>query len=195
MKQKKDIQFVIAFIVIVTISLLYLSRTSYAKYRKQVQANTAATIASWNIKVNNETINNKAVLTTFITPTFDSNQYVKSGVLAPGSTGYFDVIIDALLVDVDFTYVISGGVHEDTPLSDLVITQYEVGGVTYSYNDIDKITGEIQKNTASTSIRIYFQWNDSTGQTMNNQQDTSYAINSNYQQTKIKLNITFNQKQ
>ena len=179
MMQKKDIQFVIAFIVIVTISLFYLSRTSYAKYRKQVEANTAATIASWNIKVNNETINSKAVLTTFITPTFDSNPYVKSGVLAPGSTGYFDVIIDALLVDVDFTYVISGSIHEDTPLNDLVITQYEIDGVTHSYDDINKITGEIQKNTANNSVRIYFQWNDSTGQTMTNQQDTTYAINSN----------------
>ena len=195
MKQKNDVQFVIAFIIIVTISLLYLSRTSYAKYRKQVQANTAATIASWNIKVNNETINNKAVLTTFITPTFDSNQYVKSGVLAPGSTGYFDVVIDALLVDVDFTYVISGSVHQDTPLTDLVITQYEIDGVTYSYNDIDKITGEIQKNTAGNSIRIYFQWNDSTGQTMNNQQDTAYATDEDNQQTKIKLTLRFAQKQ
>ena len=45
MKKKKDIQFIIIFTFIVTISLLYLSKVSYAKYRKQVEANTAATVA------------------------------------------------------------------------------------------------------------------------------------------------------
>ena len=195
MKEKKDFQFVIAFLLIVIISLLFLLRESYAKYRKQVEVDTTATIASWNIKVNNESINNKSVLTSFITPTFDTNQYVKAGVLAPGSTGYFDVVIDATLVDVDFTYTIFGSVHEDTPLDDLVITQYEKSGVRYNYDDTNGITGEIQKNTASTTIRIFFEWNDDTGQTMNNLDDTAYAIDEDNQLTKIKLEISFNQKQ
>ena len=195
MMKKKDIQFIIIFTFIVTISLLYLSKVSYAKYRKQVEANTAATVASWNIKVNNESINNKSILTNYITPTFDTNQYVKSGVLAPGTTGYFDIVIDALLVDVDFSYEISGSIHKDTPLNDLIITQYEQNGIQSIYNDTDKITGEVQKNTANTSIRVFFKWNDDETETMNNQQDTAYAINPNNQQTKIKVNIKFNQKQ
>ena len=195
MGNKKDIKFILVFILIVTISLLYLSRVSYAKYRKQIQANTTATIASWNIKINNESISNKSTLSNYITPTFDTNQYVKAGVLAPGSTGYFDIVIDSLLVDVDFTYEIAGSIHEDTPLSDLVITEYEQGGVRHNYNSTDKITGEIQKNTASTTIRIFFKWNDEAGQTMDNQQDTAYATDLDNQQTKIKLEIKFNQKQ
>jgi hypothetical protein len=195
MENKKDVKFVIIFLIISVISILYLSRASYAKYRKQANANVDTTVASWNIKVNNETINNKTTLTNSITPTYDSNQYIKSGVLAPGSTGYFDIVINALEVDVDFTYVIEGSVHEDTPLNDLIITQYEQGGNTYNYNSTDKITGEIQKNTGNTTIRVHFKWNEDNNQTMNNQQDTSYATNSNYQQTKIKATISFNQKQ
>lgn len=196
MKEKKDIQFIIGFVVIVTISLLYLSQASYAKYRKQVEANTQATIASWNIKVNNESINNKTILTNSITPTFDSNQYIKSGVLAPGSTGSFTITINAQQVDVDFTYELSGVVHEDTPLNDLTITKYSKdGGITkLDYDSSTKITGEIQKNSNNTSIIIYFKWNEDSNQTMNNQQDTEYATNSNYQQTKIKLTMKFAQK-
>lgn len=56
--KKKDIHFLIIFIVIITFSLFYLFQSSYAKYRKQVSAGMQATIASWNIKVNTENINN-----------------------------------------------------------------------------------------------------------------------------------------
>lgn len=195
MKNKKDIQFIIVFIIVAFVSLLYLSKASYAKYKKQVEANVETTVAAWNIKVNNETINNKTVLTNYITPTFDANQYVKSGVLAPGSTGYFEIVINAAQVDVDFSYEISGTVHEDTPLNDLIITRYQQNGVTQNYDSVNKITGNIQKNSGNTSIIVYFKWNEDSNETMNNQQDTAYATNSNYQQTKIKVTLKFNQRQ
>ncbi len=195
MKNKKDIQFIIVFIIVAFVSLLYLSKASYAKYKKQVEANVETTVAAWNIKVNNETINNKAVLTNYITPTFDANQYVKPGVLAPGSTGYFEIVINAAQVDVDFSYEISGTIHEDTPLDDLIITRYQQNGVTQNYDSVNKITGNIQKNSGNTSIIVYFKWNEDSNETMNNQQDTAYATNSNYQQTKIKVTLKFNQRQ
>lgn len=195
MKNKKDIRFIIIFIIIVTVSLMYLFQASYAKYKREILGNTNSTIASWNIKVNNESINNKTVLTNYITPTYDTNQYVKSGVLAPGSTGYFELVINALEVDVDFNYEISGEVNQDTPLNDLIITRYEQGGVVSNYNSTDKITGEIQKNSNNTTIKVYFKWNDDVAtETMNNKQDTDYAIDPDNQQTKIKVTIKFTQK-
>ena len=87
MEDKKDIRFILVFIIIVSISFTYLFQTAYAKYKKQIEGNTESTIAGWNIKVNNETINNKSVLTNYIIPVYDSNQYVKADVLAPGSKG------------------------------------------------------------------------------------------------------------
>ncbi len=194
MKKKSDLRFIIIFIIIAGISLLYLFQASYAKYRRQIEGNVEATIASWNIKVNNESINNKTVLTNTIVPVIDSNTYVKSNVIAPGSTGYFDLIINAQEVDVDFNYEISGSIHEDTPLSDLIITEYEINNVRTTYNETNKITGTLQKNTGNTSIRIYFKWNDDTTENMNNKQDTDYAIDATHQPTKIKVTIKFTQK-
>lgn len=195
MKQKNDIRFILIFIIIVGISLLYLFQASYAKYRRKIEGNMEATVASWNIKVNNESINNKTVLTNDIVPVIDSNTYVKSNVIAPGSTGYFDLIINAEEVDVDFNYDISGSVAEDTPLTDLIITEYEVNGVRTAYNESNKITGTLQKNTGNTSIRIYFKWNDNADtETMNNKDDTDYAIDSTHQLTKIKVTIQFTQR-
>lgn len=191
--KKKDLKFLIIFIVIVSFSFIYLFQSSYAKYRRNTNAMVQGRIASWNIKVNNETINGKQTLTSFITPTIDSNQYVKSGTLAPGSTGYFEIDIDATDVDVDFTYTISGVVAEETPLLDLKLTHYKIGTGTKTALT-GNVTGDIVKNTPSTKITIYFEWDDSNANQMNNTQDTTYATNSNYQNTQIKVTLHFQQK-
>ena len=194
MKRNNDLKFLIIFIIVVAISLLYLSQASYAKYRKQVTGRMDATVASWNILVNNEDIKNKTTLTNSITPVFDSNQYVKTGVIAPGSTGYFDITIDATNVDVDFTYEIQSSVDETTPLEDIVFTKYEKDGVEGAFTQTGKITDEKQKNTGTTSLRIYFKWNDDSTNNMDNQEDTEYASTTAYANTKIKIVIHFAQK-
>ena len=194
MEKKKDIKFILAFIAIVVISFAYLFQASYAKYKKEITGSSETQIASWNIKVNNEIINNETTLTNDIVPVLDTNQFVKEGVIAPGSTGYFDLVINALDVDVDFTYEISGTVSEDTPLSDLILTEYEINGVRTTYNPTNKITGTLVKNTGDTSIRVYFKWNDDSTETMNNQQDTAYAIDPDHQPTEIEVHLKFLQK-
>lgn len=194
--KKKDIRFLIIFIVIVTFSLFYLFQSSYAKYRKQVSTGMQATIASWNIKVNNENINNKSTLTNSIIPTIDSNQYIKSGVIAPGSTGHFEVVINAEDVDVDFNYEIESEVDENTPLTDLTFTGYKIGtGDVQTFSEGNTtITGNITKNTSDTTITVYFTWNDSATNNMNNQADTEYAIDENHENTNIIVSIHFTQR-
>ena len=193
---KKDIRFLILFIVIVAFSILYLFQSSYAKYRKQVSAEMTTTIASWNIKVNTENINNKTTLTNSIIPTLDSNQYIKSGVIAPGSTGHFEVVINAEEVDVDFTYEIESAVDEDTPLTDLTFTGYKIGtGAVQTFSGANTtITGNITKNTGNTTITVYFTWNDSATNLMDNQDDTEYAIDEDHENTNIIVSIHFTQR-
>ena len=193
--KKKDIRFLIIFIVIVTFSLFYLFQSSYAKYRKQISTQMSTTIASWNIKVNNELINNKTTLTNNITPVLDANTYIKEGVLAPGSTGYFDIIMNAEDVDVDFTYEIQNEVDEDTPLLDLKFTGYSIdSGTTQTYPAGGAITGNLTKNTGDTTIRVFFVWDDSTNNAMDNQADTEYALDENNENTNIAVSIHFTQK-
>ena len=91
MKKRNDSLFIVVFIVVVGISLLYLFQTSYAKYRRTNDVNVQARIASWDIQINNESIINQTTLTNTITPTIDTNQHVKSGMIAPGSTGSFEI--------------------------------------------------------------------------------------------------------
>ena len=134
----------------------------------------------------NETIKNKSTLEQEIIPVFDKNDYIKEDVLAPGSTGYFDLLINAEKVDVDFIYEISE-VKNSSSLTDLKITSYELNdsGTKMPYDGTTKLTGELLKNTPDTKIRLYFGWDDNEKtQAMNNAEDTAYA-----QKTNVKANM------
>lgn len=192
--KKKDIRFIIIFLAILIFAGIYLFQTSYAKYRRQIKSDFSATIASWNIKVNNEMINNKTELTNTITPVINNSTYVKQGTIAPGTTGYFDLTIDATLVDVDFTYTIDVEPDVDTPLLDFIITSYTIGATTVYLQPGDSIIEDLVKNTGTTSLRINFAWDDSATNQMDNEADTEYAIDTNHTNTDVTVSINFIQK-
>lgn len=190
---KKDLRFIIIFILVVTISFIYLFQSTYAKYKKQVNSNVNSTIASWNIKINNETINNKKTLTNSITPTLYENEYVKENTLAPGIKGYFDINIDSSKVDVDFNYEVNAVLDNSTNLTDFKITDYELNDSGTKQNfSTTGISNSLQKNTKNTKIRFYVEWIDDDTNVMNNVEDTTYATN--HDDVKYVLTIKFTQK-
>ena len=113
---------------------IFLFQEAYAKYRKFATVQVDNTIAEWNIKINNEIIANKTTLTNHITPTIVANNYVNSNVLAPGSTGYFDVNIDATNADVSFTYEIGISKYNSYTIEDLNIYAYSVNDFNTIYS-------------------------------------------------------------
>lgn len=190
---KKDLRFIIIFILVVTISFIYLFQSTYAKYKKQVNSNVNSTIASWNIKINDETINNKKTLTNSITPTFYENEYVKENTLAPGIKGYFDINIDSSKVDVDFNYEVNAVLNSSTNLTDFKITDYELNDSGTKQNfSTTGISNSLTKNTKNTKIRFYVEWIDDDTNVMNNIEDTTYAAN--HDDVKYVLTIKFTQK-
>ena len=191
--KKRDLTFIVFFVLVFCLSITYLFQTSYAKYRKQVTGELNADIASWIIKVNNEDITESRTLENEITPVFDTNQYVKANTIAPGSTGYFDIIIETVNVDVDYNVEIVDS-KEETDLQDLVLKQYELNDSGTRVNITNHTySQDFTKNTERTKIRFYFVWDDDpTTETMNNQADTSYQLDNDA--TKINLTIKFKQK-
>ena len=190
---KKDLRFIIIFILVVTISFIYLFQSTYAKYKKQVNSNVNSTIASWNIKINDETINNKKTLTNSITPTFYENEYVKENTLAPGIKGYFDINIDSSKVDVDFNYEVNAVLNNSTNLTDFKITDYELNDSGTKQNfSTTGISNSLPENTKNTKIRFYVEWIDDDTNVMNNVEDTTYATN--HDDVKYVLTIKFTQK-
>lgn len=194
--KKKDLKFLIFFLIILGFSLFYLFQSSYAKYRKQVEGNVSAKIASWNIKINNEDIANKKVLTSNIAPTFPETENTVKDVLAPGSEGYYTITIDATNVDVAFQYTIFSDVADTSSVTDLKTLSYIINpnNATASkieYNPTTGISGTLDKNAKTLSIRIYIQWDDEDG-TMTNEEDTSAAITAT-KQALMKVKLQFSQ--
>ncbi len=180
MNKKRDLRFVILFVVIVSCCLIYLFQSSYAKYRRGVSGRVSSEIASWNIKVNGEDIMDKKELTTTIEPTFLESENSNEGVIAPGVEGYYLVTIDASEVDVNFLCTIYSTVAETSSISDLKTLSYEINPTDDTSNKLEYspdtgIVVEIPKNTSEYVFPIYLPWDDDTG-TMDNQADTSVAL-------------------
>lgn len=180
MNKKRDLRFVILFVVIVSCCLIYLFQSSYAKYRRGVSGRVSSEIASWNIKVNGEDIMDKKELTTTIEPTFLETENSNEGVIAPGVEGYYLVTIDASEVDVNFLCTIYSTVAETSSISDLKTLSYEINPTDNTSNKLEYspdtgIVVEIPKNTSEYVFKIYLTWDDDTG-TMDNQADTSVAL-------------------
>lgn len=197
--KKKDITFIIIFFLSVTMMLAYLFQSSYAKYRKNIEAESSLRIASWDIKLNNESLAGKTKLTNNLTPTYIENEYVNSGVIAPGGEGYVDINIDAAKVDVTFTYSVTVALADDNVVEDLKITHYQINP-TYATSEkkqlnqnSKKVSGTILHNTALTTIRLFVSWDDSETNIMDNKKDTAIAIDPNAEVI-IKATINFTQK-
>lgn len=187
MNIKNKIKFFIALISLVyCISLI---QDTYAKYISSASGNATMSIARWNILVNDTDIKNNSNFTNTITPIFGGNENVANNVIAPTSTGYFDIVLDGANADVSFNYTINLEVDETSDVSDLVIEKYTIGSDTTEYT----YDGTISKNIILTDInktisyRFYVTWNDNETASMDNVSDTLAAGG----EAKIAVSINF----
>ncbi len=166
--------FVSLFLCIVTL------QDTYAKYVSNANGTTDIAIARWRILINNFDVRNELTSSNLITPVFSGNANIASGVIAPTSTGYFDIVVDSTETDVSFTYNISVANDPDSIVEDIVITGCTLNGQPATFNN-NAIAGTIYLTnpTKVNTIRVFVEWNDSTGQTMDNAADTAATIGEN----------------
>lgn len=170
-------------IFIALLSLLYLItlvQDTYAKYTSSANANTNITISRWNILVNDQDIKNNSNFTNTIKPTFEENENIASGVIAPTSKGYFDIIIDGTKTDVSFQYNINLALSNLNTVSDLKLTNYKVNDDTTLHQiENNVISNQVLYNSDNKIIkyRIFVEWIDGETETMNNEADTEATIN------------------
>lgn len=176
---KQKLKVAIAIISLI-ICITQIGNT-YAKYIESKEGSTDFTVAGWKILINDQDITTGAELSSLINPVYESNNNVASGVIAPGSEGYFDLEIDATNTEVSFSYNISINPSQQSDVSDLVVSGYKIGNGTVVpvQGGINNLTNTIHHNDLSkvVNLRIYFQWQEGQGEQMNNIADTSASIN------------------
>lgn len=188
----RKIRLIIAFISLIL--LIDMVQDTYAKYISSADATGDLTIARWAFLVNNQDVLDNNDFSTTITPIFDPNTNIASGVIAPTSTGYFDIVIDYSDVGVSFDEVITLSLSEDNTISDLKFTGYKKNNdpiVSFTNNTEITATHILTEQTRTERYRVYIEWFDGAGEELNNAQDTDASIDGI---ASVDVNIQFIQK-
>ena len=98
--KRKHFIYILAFLSFVL--CIFFIQESYAKYLTSTSENASINVARWRILVNNKDIREGNTADAVIVPVFDGNENIASGIIAPTSEGYFDLVIDATEADVSF---------------------------------------------------------------------------------------------
>lgn len=176
---------IILLLISISVSLGLMS-TTYSRYVANTTGNIDLLFAKWQVLVNESDITDSSTSSVIFTPVMDSNSDVASNMVAPGSTGYFDIEINPENTDVSFNYTIDLAI-ENTEIPDLLITQYAI--LDGDYIEGDAITTSDLVNYSITNdviydnetedfafetftIRVYFEWYDEEDGTMDDEADS-----------------------
>lgn len=188
MKNRKILLLICGLLLCICVVLI---ASTYAKYLSSVGSSSSINVASWNIKVNNQSIINSSDISDVIEPVFPGNDYIAANIIAPTAEGYFDLNLDFSNVDVSFNYKITTSVDENSSVKDLIVTGYSIDGGEIIKSS-DPITEDIiySNSIDARTIRIYIMWDDSNASAMDNLSDTSVA---NTGKAMFDVNINFTQ--
>ena len=176
--------------------LIDMMQDSFAKYVSTAEANGNFTIARWSFMVNQQDVLNNSDFSTTIIPTFDADQNIAAGVIAPTSTGYFDVTIDSTNVGVAYDEEISLSNGTNSTVTDLIFTGYKLNnGNTIAFqnstNPSFTISHSLNEQNRVNTYRFFIEWRDGQGENMNNSADTQASKNGS---AAIKINLRFIQR-
>lgn len=161
---KNRLKLWLLFLIVLSVTA-YLINSTYAIFETNATADSSLEIGKWVIKLNNIDIssgtNNSFIVNNFI---YTENSHIKNEFIAPGRSGYFDVILDPTGTDTsvrfDITLSPEGGLPEniDYSITASGIETVMTGPRTYSgVFDLDNINNE-----EALSIRINITWTDSS---------------------------------
>lgn len=184
-------------IILLFISLclcLFFIQDSFAKYLTSASETANMNIARWKIIVNNKDIRDNSSSSAIISPVFLGNDNVAGDIIAPGSEGYFDLIIDANAADVSFKYKIDITTDENSAVKDIIAVKYKINNgeeilFTGGNQTIEKSVLH-SDNTNVINIRVYIKWNDGDGSEMDNSADTAATQNEVGAILKVNMNFT-----
>lgn len=188
---KNKIVFIRILAVIALVITIFEIKNTYAIFYSELQGTSQSNIGKWNIEINNTNISS-GVNSSFIINnlSIDSNVNVKNDRLAPGTQGYFDIVINPKNTNVSVRY-------------DITIDKSNLTNSSITFNSIDEVldndislvktgpntyTGVIPlnkiNNTYSNDIKVTFSWINNEE---NNEQDTLIGFIKNN-----KLNVPIN---
>ncbi len=167
MSKKKTALLVICLLLAIILS--FMIGKTFSKYISEVKGTGTAEIANWVFKVNGkeDVIQNVNLLSTYDNETLINNK------VAPGTSGSFNIIVDATGSDVGIDYAIQF-LNESEKPQNLIFT-YDDKQYTTIQDLEEDLSGTINANdeNKSRTITINWEWQYETGEDENeiNQND------------------------
>ena len=163
---KNRIHIILWLIVVVFILLTYaVFYNTLALFETDSSGTINTDIGKWVIKVNNQTItdgqNESIDINNFV---YEQNSHVEQGYIAPGTSAYFDLVIDASDCDVAVLYNLDLNFDETTYADNISFSVETLNGPQvvrtdeYVYSGIVSLNSII--NGETTSFRIHITWDD-----------------------------------
>lgn len=178
--------------LIMLLITIYQINNTYAKYFTEAEGTVEETIGAWIVKVNDTNIATGADIENFTINelTYNSNDYVLEGKIAPGLLGYFDVTIDATQasvavrydVTIDFSQLNLSESIKFSKLATVVDGVESEDGIVRTgestYTGIVNLA-DIEAGKTNT-LRVYLGWEDD-GTGANDEEDSTLGKNKDVQ--------------
>ena len=157
MTKKKKVLITLALLAIIL--LAFIGGQAYAKYVSEVRGEGVAQVATWNFKVNgqSEQVEEIKLASTCNNETLVNNK------IAPGTSGSFDIKVDATGSEVGINYNIAFTEEESKPQN----LKFKYNDIEYnSIKDLEKdLSGTINANDEDKvrTLNVGWKWDYETG--------------------------------
>ncbi len=157
MARKKKVLIILALLTIIL--LAFIGGQAYAKYVSEVRGEGVAQVATWNFKVNgqSEQVEEINLASTCNNETLVNNK------IAPGTSGSFDIKVDATGSEVGINYNIAFTEEENKPQN----LKFKYNNTEYnSIKDLEKdLSGTINANDENKvrTLNVGWKWDYETG--------------------------------
>lgn len=188
----KKIYFCLALVLLIITVFIILK--TYGLFETKTELNVQSEVGKWVILVNNTDItqqeNTKFSVDKII---WDQNDEIKEGKIAPGASGYFDIVIDPTDTDVSVRYDIGFDFSEFENTNITITSIQEINDKKIVKTGNNKYTGiitldEISAGTTNT-IRVNIAWENNEE---NNEHDSNLSSVPN---TILNIPVTINVSQ
>ena len=157
MTKKKKVLIILAILAIIL--LAFICGQAYAKYVSEVRGEGIAEVATWSFKVNgqNEQVEEINLASTCNNETLVDNK------IAPGTSGSFNIIVDATGSEVGINYNITFTEEENKPQNlKFEYNDTEYNSIKELENDLSGTINANEENKTRT-INVKWKWDYETG--------------------------------
>lgn len=183
----------VCFALILLVLTIFIILKTYGLFESKTSLNVQSDVGKWVILVNDTDItagaNTKFSVNEII---WNPSDNVKSGKIAPGVSGYFDIVIDPTDTDVSVRYDIDFDFSEFENTNIVVTSIEEINNKTIVKTGTNKYTGVIPlseiKNGVTNTIRVNVKWDNNED---NNEFDSELgAVPNNEMNIPVFINVS-----